>query len=151
LIELVFKNVRIDLSLEKGDRFIFEYPSKRPRSGFLPIHKPGLAPRQPLHQLPQSANCFAGRQDQVYVIRHQAQSVHLYAVERFEVSQRAQGVPIKRDVRASWLFCQINRRSIKSFFRCTFPTAAIKNARFILIVAVSIESKRPTIIIAKIA
>jgi ribosomal protein S27E len=43
--------------------------------------------------LPQSANCFAGLQDQVYVIRHQAESVHLYSVERFEVFQRAQVVP----------------------------------------------------------
>jgi len=63
---------------------------QRPRSEVLPIHKPGLPPRQPLHQLPQSANCFAELQDQVHMIPHQAESVHLYAVDRFEVFQRAQ-------------------------------------------------------------
>jgi hypothetical protein len=42
--------------------------------------------------MPQSANCFGGLQDQVYVIRHQAESAHLYVVERFEGFQRAQVV-----------------------------------------------------------
>jgi len=56
--------------------------------------KTGTAARQPLHQLPQSANCFAGLQDQVHMIRHQAESVHFDPVEHFEVFQHTQVVPV---------------------------------------------------------
>ena len=66
---------------------------KCPRSGFLPIYESVLPPGKPLHQLSQSRNRFSRPWNQVDMIRHQTEPVHLDAMEIFELFLRSQVVP----------------------------------------------------------